>query len=175
MKTVCERLADRFVDYVDGELPEDEAHGMTQHLADCEHCRQTVQAMERSLGLARVIWSDTLGDGEPAMKPAPVRKGRRIRLYAAAASILIISSAVIFTVLNHYPRHPPISVEELKQQIIRAGTAAELLAATQILARCEGTESIVDNQYRYILREYAGTPAAEDIRAKHGSRLGGTQ
>ena len=175
MKTVCERLADRFVDYVDGELPEDEAHGMTQHLADCERCRRTVQAMERSLGLARVIWSDNLGDSEPAVKPVPVRKGRRIRLYAVAASILIVGSVLVSTVLNRHSRHPPISVEELKQQIIRAGTAAELLAATQILARCEGTESIVDNQYRYILREYAGTPAAEDIRAKHGSRLGGTQ
>ena len=175
MKTVCERLADRLVDYVDGELPEDEAHGMTRHLADCEHCRRTALAMERSLGLARVIWSDNLGDSEPAVKPALVSRGRRLRLYAVAASILIVGSAVIFTVLNHYPLHPSISVEELERQIIRAGTAAELLAATQILAQCEGTESIVDNQYRYILREYAGTPAAEDIRAQYGSRLGGMQ
>ena len=175
MKTVCERLADRFVDYVDGELPEEEAHRMTQHLADCEHCRRTVQAMERSLGLARVIWSDNLGDTEPAAKPALVPRGRRIRFCAVAASILIVGSAVIFTVLNRHPGHPPISVEKLEEQIVHAGVAAELLAATQILARCEGTESIVDNQYRYILREYAGTPAAESIRAQHGSRLGGKQ
>jgi hypothetical protein len=37
-------------------------------------------------------------------------------------------------------------------------------AATQMLARCEGTEPIVEQQYRYILQEYA------DTRREHQSR-----
>jgi hypothetical protein len=53
--------------------------------------------------------------------------------------------------------------------------AAELLAATRIVAQCEGTESIVQQQYRYILREYADTPAAASIKANPNLKLGGTR
>jgi hypothetical protein len=63
----------------------------------------------------------------------------------------------------------------MEQQVVRAGIAAELLAATRIVAQCEGTESIVEQQYRYILREYAETPAAESVRSQYGSLPGGIQ
>jgi hypothetical protein len=55
------------------------------------------------------------------------------------------------------------------------GRAAELLAATRLVAQCEGTESIVERQYRYILREYADTPAAKSIEANRDPKLGGMQ
>jgi hypothetical protein len=71
------------------------------------------------------------------------------------------------------PQPPALTFEEVQRQVARAGTAAQLLAATRIVARCEGTESIVEQQYRYILREYADTPAAESIKAGHNLKLGG--
>ncbi len=137
---------------------------MAQHLATCEPCRRTAETLDRSLGLARVLWSDNL-DG--ARQSVPVVRSRRIRVYAAAASILIAASVVLFAVANRRPRPSPIRIEDVERQVAKAGAAAKLLAATQILAQCEGTESIVQEQYRYIVAEYAGTPAAESIRAKY--------
>jgi anti-sigma factor RsiW len=175
MKGPCEEFADRIVDYVDGELPEDEAQGVERHLAACERCRETAQALDRSLALARVLWSDNLSGDKSEAQPAPVREPRRVRLYAVAASIFLAASVLVLTVPNRHPRQPSIQFEDVQREVTRAGTAAELLAATRIVAQCEGTQSIVERQYRYILREYAGTPAAESIRAQFGSSLGGIQ
>ena len=217
-KTCCTEFADRIVDYVDGELPEDEARTVAQHLAECEHCRQTAEALRRSLGLARVLWSDNLA--EPAVRSDAVRRSwrghlglvfcgegvlpshrgqdardtqgrdalatshghttnlpRRRLLYAlaAAAGILLVTGSSFFAFFHPAPRQPPVTFEEVQRQIARAGTAAQLLAATQIVAQCEGTESIVQQQYRYILREYADTPAAESIKADQNLKLGGMQ
>jgi anti-sigma factor RsiW len=170
MMKACETFVDQLVDYVDGELPQDEAKAVAEHLAVCESCRHTAAALERSLGLANVIWSDNLGRSEPAARPAPAWKSRRMRSLAVAASILIAAAVLVITVSNRRGVQPAISFEEVEQQIARAGAAAELLAATKILARCDGTEDIVERQHQFILTEYAGTPAAESIRAEDGSR-----
>ena len=170
MKKSCEEFADQLVDYVDGELPDGEAQRVAGHLAVCESCRHTAAALERSLGLAKVIWSDNLGQSEPAARPAPARKFRGMRSLAVAASILLAAAVLTVTVSNRRLAQPAISFEEVERQIARAGAAAELLAATQILGRCEGTEDIVRRQHQLILTEYAGTPAAESIRTQRSSR-----
>jgi anti-sigma factor RsiW len=173
MKMSCKECADRIVDYLDEELPEDEAQRVAQHLAACDGCRRTAQALERSLGLAQVIWSDNLGGSESAARLTPVRGTHRIRFYAVAASILIAASTLIMIIPDGRQKRVSIRFEEVQQQIVRAGAAAELLAATRILARCEGTEAMVERQHQFILQEYAGTPAAESIRGQYGSRFGG--
>ncbi len=175
MKMTCKKYTGRIVDYVDGELPEDETQRMAQHLTGCERCRRTAQALERSLGLARVIWSANLGDSESPAQSEPARRSRRIRFYAIAAGTLVAASVLMVTMPKRPQEHVPVPFEEVEQQIARAGAAAELLAATQILARCEGTEAVVERQYQFILQEYAGTPAAEAIRAQHGLHSGGIQ
>jgi anti-sigma factor RsiW len=175
--TPCKEFADRIVDYVDGELPDTEAQAVSRHLAACESCRQTAEALRRSLGLAQVLWNDNLAE------PVAVTGGHSLRpwnwcarhtLHLAAG--VLIATAGSFFVFNHRaPRQTPIAFEEVQRQVARAGRAAELLAATRIVAQCEGTESIVQQQYRYILREYADTPAAESIKADQNLKLGGTQ
>lgn len=162
MNRPCEEFADRIVDYVDGELPEAEAQVVARHLAVCEPCRRTVGALNQSLRLAKTIWADNLGD----VQTVPAKKFHPIRFYAVAASVLVAVSILVLTVSDRHPERSSIHVEELEWQVARAGAAAELLAATQILARCEGAEVLVERQYQFILREYAGTPAAESIRAR---------
>ncbi len=164
MSDPCEEFADGIVDYVDGELPDAEAQAMAHHLAACEPCRRTAEALDRSLRLAKVLWTDNL-DG--ARQSVPVVRSRRIRVYAVAASVFVAVSVILFTVADRRPRPSAIRIEDVERQVAKAGAAAKLLAATQILAQCEGTESIVQEQYRYIVAEYAGTPAAESIRTKH--------
>ncbi len=174
MKGSCEEFADAIVEYVDGELPEGEARLVAEHLAGCERCQQTAQALKHSLGLARVVWSDNLGECESAVSAAPAGRSRPRQFYAVAASILITASVLVLMVIGRHPQKPAVHFKEVERQITRAGSAAELLAATQIIARCEGTEAIVERQYQFIMKEYAGTPAAEGIRAQYGSRVGGT-
>ncbi len=174
MKPSCEQFVDKLVDYADGALPEEEAGTVARHLAECDRCRQTVSALERSLGLAKVLWEDYLGDAA-VVDSSLARKPQRRVVYclAAAASILLTVGGLAALVRHRDIRQPPITYEEVQRQVARAGIAAELLAATGLVAQCEGTESIVEQQYRYILREYADTPAAESIKASHNLKLGG--
>ncbi len=173
MNRPCEQFADRIVDYVDGELPEAEAQAVAQHLAACEPCRRTTEALNRSLGLANILWADNLGEGASTASLVPERRSHPIRFYAVAASMLVAASILMVTMTDHRPRRSSIDLDEVERQVVRAGMAAELLTATRIVAQCEGTESIVERQYRYILREYADTAAAKAIRADLDS--GGTQ
>jgi len=175
MNGPCKEFADRIVDYVDGELADAETQAVVRHLAACEPCRRTAEALNRSLGLAKVLWSDNLANEGSLPQSAAVPRFHRIRVYAVAASVLIAASVLAFTFSNCFLPRSPVSIDVVERQVTRAGAAAELLAATRLVARCEGTESIVEQQYRYILREYADTPAAESIRTQYGSRLGGTQ
>jgi len=175
MNGPCEEFADRIVDYADGELPEAEAQALARHLTACAPCRRTVEALNRSLGLAKVLWGANLGEHESVAQSSPVRNPRRIRFYAVAASVFFAASAFLFIIPTRHWQRSPTSLEDMEQQVVRAGIAAELLAATRIVAQCEGTESIVEQQYRYILREYAETPAAESVRSQYGSLPGGIQ
>jgi anti-sigma factor RsiW len=203
-KIPCEEFADRIVDYVDGELPGDEAHAVARHLAECERCQETAETLRRSLGLAQVLWQDNLA--KPVARSDAVRRcvagilpairgrdaldthcrcpyghttnlPRRRSLYAiaAAASILLVTGGSFLLLLHEVPTHSPATFEDIQRQVARVGTAAELLAATRIVAQCEGTESIVQQQYRYILRQYADTPAAESLKADQNLKLGGMQ
>jgi anti-sigma factor RsiW len=192
-KTPCEGFADRIVDYVDGELSQAEAQAIAGHLGECESCRQMAKALQRSLGLARVIWQDNLAIRSDAARrslsshthgtdPGRCPRGhttnapRRRSFYVlAAAAVILLAAGSSFLVFFHRtpPQPQPITLEEVQRQVARVGRAAELLAATRLVAQCEGMESIVQQQYRYILREYADTPAAESIKASHDLKLGG--
>ncbi|MCX5643411.1 MAG: zf-HC2 domain-containing protein [Phycisphaerae bacterium] len=175
--TPCKEFADRIVDYVDGELPADEAQVVGRHLGECDRCRRTAEALQRSLGLAKVIWLDNLAEPAAAAPARRVQKLHRRSFYvlAIAASILLATGVLLIPVSRRDSGDRPITAEQIERQVARVGIAAELLAATRIVAQCEGTESIVQQQYRYILREYADTPAAESIKANHDLKLGGTQ
>jgi anti-sigma factor RsiW len=176
-RTTCEELVDRIVDYVDGELPANEAEIVARHLSECPRCRQIASDLQRSLSLAKVIWEDNLEDTAAA---APVRRSWKVRrgpfyALAVAASVLFAIGLLVRPVFHQSPRNQIVTAEQVERQVARVGRAAELLAATRIVAQCEGTESLVEQQYRYILREYADTPAAESLKASLNLKLGGTQ
>ena len=180
--------------------PEAEARPWLGIWPNASACRQTAEALRRSLDLAQVLWNDNLAVRSDAVRRCvagilPAIRGRdaldtysrcsyehttnlprRRSFYAvaAAACILLATGGSFFAFCHRAPRQPPISFEEVQQQVARAGTAAELLAATRLVAQCEGTESIVEQQYRYILRDYADTPAAASIKADQNPKLGGT-
>jgi anti-sigma factor RsiW len=155
----CEQLRDMLVDYADGELSTQDAQAVAEHLAECRACRETVEALERSLRLAKVIWLDNLEAG----KAAPIHRHviRWWRYAAVAAAILVVAGALL---LGYLHRSAEAEYALIDRRVADFATAARLLAATQILAQCEGTESIVEEQRRYILASYADTPAAATLR-----------
>jgi anti-sigma factor RsiW len=155
----CEETRDMLVDYADGELSAQDAQAVAAHLAECPACREIAKGLERSLQLAEAIWHDNL----ETVETLSVHR-RVIRLLSRtviAATILVTAGVLVF-----HPFHGPAEQEhaEIERQVASVATAARLLAATQLLAQCEGTESLVEAQRRYILDNYADTPAAATLK-----------
>ena len=177
MDRLCEKTRDRLVDYMDGELPENESRAVAEHLSACTQCREIMRGLERSLHLTRAIWLDNLEGSEAKPAGVPVRRPavRWLRHAAIAASILIaIGGALILSSPWRSQERAP-TYAEIEQQVSRAAAAARLLTATRILATCEGTESIVQQQYHYILSNYADTPVAARLGTANHLNLGETE
>jgi anti-sigma factor RsiW len=165
------------VDYADGELPGHDLQAVTAHLAECPACREIVRGLERSLHLAKAIWSVNL-EGREANQAGTVAKGPVIhwlRRAAVAAAVLVATGGALLLSTLRQPSQPALTYAQIEQRVTRAAAAARLLTATQILARCEGTESIVEQQSRYILSRYPDTPAASELRAGMSSILKGAR
>ena len=160
------------MDYADGELSSQDSQAVAEHLAGCRECRQIVKGLERSLDLAKVIWLDNLeaGGSEAA---ASKRVIHRLRRLAIAAAVLVAVGGTLFLCTLHKSPPPTVTYAQIEQQVTRAAAAARLLAAIQVLAKCEDTESIVEQQARYILSRYGDTAAASELKATMPSILKG--
>ena len=170
----CEEIRETLVDYTDGDLSERDSQVVAEHLGACPTCRTLARNLERSLHMTRAIWLDNLQGSR--VGPATVTTGRPpvrwLRHAAIAASILIIMGGALILSFTWRSTEPAPTYASIERQITRAATAARLLAATQILATCEGTESIVQQQHRYILRHYGDTPIAAKLRTDNPVNLG---
>jgi len=168
----CDEMRDLLVDYVDRELSERESQAVAEHLAGCPACRKTVTGLERSLDLAKAIWLDNLEiSGSDAAAGRPVI--HRLRRLAVAATVLVAAGGALLLCTLHKSPPATVTYAQIEQQVTRAAAAARLLAATQVLAKCEGTEPIVEQQARYILSHYGDTAAASELKATMPSILKG--
>jgi len=170
----CNRddIRDKLVDYADGALPPKESHEVAEHLDTCAACQETVADLQRSLSLTQAIWSDNLEAAGARAKRTRSMIAPWFR-YAAAAVFLVATGAVLFVNSHRSEKEPVLTFEQVQQQVERTATAARLLAATNLIAQCEGTETIVAKQYRHILTHYGDTPAAATLRAKEQTLLKG--
>jgi len=168
----CDDFQDKLVDYADGVLRPEETREVAEHLDACAACRETVADLQRSLSLTQAIWSDNLEAASDRVKRTRVTRTPWPR-YAAAAGILIAASTLLFTTSHHPTGETTFTFDQIQQQIEHTATAARLLAATNLIAQCEGTESIVAKQYRHILTHYGDTPAAATLRANEPALLKG--
>ncbi len=178
----CDEVADRLIDYADGELPNTESAEVAAHLGHCEHCRRQLTALQRSLELARVIWDDNEAELTDShlqstfriTRPrAAWRPRRRTAAIAAAVALLVTIGLHHRTVQQDVPvtvqHSESLTVRELELQITRVGVAMQLLVAADILAEQPGGEEFACERYRYVAAAYPDTEAALQSKSRLAS------
>ncbi|MHC4154252.1 MAG: anti-sigma factor family protein [Planctomycetota bacterium] len=169
MEKSCEHIDKLLVDYADGELSASESSQVAEHICKCQRCRRTVQALQRSLDLAGIVWADGLeeirGAGLPRTKAAP--RIRWCRYAAVAAGILIVVGIwIVWPTPTTRPKDAVPKMAEIERTIQEAGRAARLLAAAELLGEYPDAKSIAEQQYRYIVETYPQTPAATQAKPR---------
>ena len=168
MEKSCKNFEDMLVDYADGRLSPGDSGEVAEHLACCECCRALLDGLHKSLDLAGVIWTDSLADSEEIRVTGP-DKSRRFRWprYAAiAASILLVTTVSVLWLALPRPEVTELTVAEIEREIIESGSAARLLAATELLSKHPEAQAIVKQQYRNIVGTYPETAAAVKAKSK---------
>lgn len=168
MDKSCEQITEKLVDYADGQLSPAESNEVAGHLAACADCRRLLDGLRRSLELAGVVWEDGAAGTEAVRIPVSRRPARscRWRYAAVAASILLVVAASIVWRALVGPKEAGPTFAEIERQIIDEGTAAKLLAATDLLAGKPYAEGLIKSQYEYILDRYPNTKAAATARLR---------
>ena len=168
MGSSCKEIEQMLVDYADGQLSPGESNGVAAHLAKCEDCRRTLEALKRSLELAGVIWEDGLAETEAIRIPIPkkVRKVRWAKYAAVAASILLVVtiSGVWRALVRPTEQEPTFA--EIERRISDSASATRLLAAADLLAKHTDTKAIAKRQYHYVVKTYPKTPAAAEAKLR---------
>jgi len=168
MESSCKEIERMLVDYADDELSPSESSKVAAHLAKCGSCRRMLEALQRSLKLADVIWEDGLA-GTKAIG-VPIRRGaRKVRWprYAAiAASIVFLAGGSLVWRSLTQPAKPELTFAEIERRITESASAARLLAAAELLAGQPYAEDLANSQYRYIVDRYPHTEAAAQARSK---------
>lgn len=168
MKKSCEDIQEILVDYADGELSSGQSDDVKAHLGRCENCRKLLEALQKSLELATVVWQDNLKETEAVKIPIRPKtvKIHWFRYAAVAASIfVVVTTSIIWRGINR-PKETELSFEEIERNIADSASAARLLAATELVAEYPDAKGIVEQQYRYIAETYPQTPAAAKIKLK---------
>jgi len=168
MEKTCEEIREILVDYADGQLSQSESNKVAEHLGKCKNCRRMLDALQRSLELAEVIWEDGLGAAKEIRIPIPGKapKIRWSRYAAVAASILLVLTTSIVWRGLMKPTQKEVSFADIERRITESANAARLLAAAELLADYPDAKSIVKEQYRYIVETYPETAAAAKAKLK---------
>ncbi len=168
MKKSCQDIQEILVDYADGELSPGRSSEVAAHLETCENCRKLLEALQKSLGHATIIWEDGLRKAEAVEIPVQqkIRRIHWLRYATVAASIFIVVVTSLIWRGVSKPKKTGFSFEEIEKNINDSASAARLLAATELLAEYPDAKEIVEQQYRYIVRTYPQTPAAAKVKLK---------
>jgi anti-sigma factor RsiW len=167
MEKLCKNIEQMLVDYADGQLSPGDTRTVTEHLARCESCRRTHDALHKSLDLAGVIWTDAHTETENIRIPAAkFRKIRRPRYAAVAAGILLLATASVVWRTSVKPEVTEPTFAEIERKITESGSAARLLAAAEMLSEDPKAQTIVKQQYQYIIETYPETSSAIKAKSK---------
>ena len=167
MEKFCKDIEQMLVNYADGQLSPNNSNKVTEHLDQCANCRKLHNGLQKSLELASVIWADSLTETENIHIPTTkTRKIRWPRYAAIAASVLsVATTSVVWHTLTR-PRLSELTFSEIERKITESGSAARLLAAAELLSENPKAETIVKQQYQYIVETYPETAAATKAKSR---------
>ncbi|RKY07123.1 MAG: hypothetical protein DRP56_06290 [Planctomycetota bacterium] len=169
-RKTCNEITELLVDYADEELSSVEANIVQEHVSECKQCRNTLDALRRSIGIANVIWEDGLSEISSFEIPVDrkVKKNSWIKYAAIAASVLIAISSLMMWIPNTQPqaKEAAVAMSEIEQRITDAGNAAQLFASAELLTEYSRCQSIVRKQYNYIIERYPETMSAGYAKLK---------
>jgi anti-sigma factor RsiW len=95
----CSRIAERLVEYSDGELSPGESQEVAQHLARCPECQRALRALQRSLELARGIWEEdaSAAKGAPAIRDRGRSGATRVLVALLALAAVALLAAGLYS------------------------------------------------------------------------------
>lgn len=172
-RELCEEFAPLLVELADGELPEAQVQVVHEHLKTCSHCRKMSDALNRSLGLTRAIWTDA---ESKSATTAPVL-GRGARRWARAGAGLAAAGVLLAIGIQATWRHmrprqiqtqvtqTELTPERMETIAARAGVSAQMLAAAEYLAENGGAE-LARERLIYLADAYPETDAAAVARSR---------
>ena len=168
MEKTCEEIREILVDYADGRLSQSDSNKVAEHLGKCKNCRRILDALQRSLELSEVVWEDGLAEINKIRAPTPGKapKIRWSRYAAVAASILLVATASVLWRALTRPAKKQTSFAQIERYVTDSASAARLLAATDLLAKCTDDEAFVKQQYRHIIEVYPNTTAAAKAKSR---------
>jgi len=152
---------------VDGQLSPSDSSNVAEHLTKCEECRKILDALQKSLELAGVIWADAHTETENIR--VPVTKNKKLpwlRYVAIAASIFVVATTSIVWRTLISPKESELTFAEIERKITESGSAARLLAAAELLSENPKAETIVKQQYQHIVETYPETSAATKAKSR---------
>lgn len=167
---MCDKIPEEtLVAFADGQLSPREAAEVSEHITQCDSCRQMVGALQRSLELAKVSWAAEQSRwpkwrkaDEPKLSRWPVT-----RVLAVAASILLLLGVGLIWRMVSEPGKAALNgktIARLEQVVERAGAAAQMLAVADLLSKQAGGHDYARERYKEIISDYSDT--AQAVQAK---------
>lgn len=167
MEKTCEDIELMLVDYADGQLSPADSNKVADHLTKCANCRKLHSGLQKSLELAGIIWADGLAEADNIRIPATrIKKIRWPRYTAIAASILLVATTSVVWHTLTKPKANELTFAEIEHKITESGSAARLLTAAELLSKNPNAETVVKQQYQYIVEAYPETTAAAKAKLR---------
>ena len=169
---ICNKISqEKLVTFADGELSPGEAMEVSEHITQCDSCREMVQALQRSIELVTASWQTEhakwpkwrLRD-RPRLSRLPM-----VRVLAVAASILLVLGVGLIWRLVPEPGRPMRNGEviaQLEQTVMRAGQAAQMLAVADLLSKQPAARDYARERYKEIVTGYSDTEYAAQAKLR---------
>ena len=165
MEKSCKDIERMLVDYVDNQLSKVDANKVTKHLLECEECQKLLDALQKSLELAGVIWADNLAETENIRIPATKTRKIHLSRYAAiAAGILLVVAVSALWHTSTRPKVNELTFAEVERKINESGSAAQLLAAADLLSSQPGGQQYAVQRYNDVIASFPETNQSVEAR-----------
>jgi anti-sigma factor RsiW len=171
-ENVCDKIPqEKLVAFADGQLSSNESAEVSEHITQCETCAAMVDALQRSIELVTASWAAEQAKWPKWQlpdKPGPKRWPMRRMTAVAAGILLVLGLGLIWRMLAEPVKPIPrdTTVAHLRQTVIRAGQAAQMLAVADLLARQPQGREYARNRYLEITKDYAGTECARQAKLR---------